>query len=249
MLTFTALLQLKRKEMNLFFVQKNGQGEVFMDEAESRHCIKVLRHQLHDIIQAIDGQGNQYNCRIADITKKQVQLEVVAKNENWGEKKQHIHLIISPLRQRDRFEWAIEKAVELGVNQITPVICKRTVKTGLKIPRLQTIAQSALKQSKRSLMPLIAEPISISACLAKPLGGTKIMGWCETQAPVQGLHDELRKAQTVHVLIGPEGDFDAEEAALAQGAGFREISLGTNRLRTETAAIHVLGIIKYIQGW
>jgi 16S rRNA (uracil1498-N3)-methyltransferase len=249
MLTFTALLQLKRKEMNLFFVQSNGQGEVFMDETESRHCIKVLRHQLHDIIQAIDGKGNQYSCRIVDITKKQVQLEVVSKIENWGEKEQHLHLIISPLRQRDRFEWAIEKAVELGVNQITPIICKRTVKTGLKIPRLQTIAQSALKQSKRSLMPLIAAPISISSCLSKPLDGIKLIGWCETEAPIQGLHGDLKRAQAVHVLIGPEGDFDAEEVALAQGAGFKEVSLGTNRLRTETAAIHVLGIIKYVQGW
>lgn len=235
--------------MNLFLVQTNGNGGVFMDETESRHCIKVLRHQLHDTIMAIDGKGNQYSCRIIGITKKEVELEVLNKHENWGEKDQHIHLIISPLRQKDRFEWAIEKAVELGVNQITPILCNRTVKTGVKIPRLQTIVQSALKQSKRSSMPTIVAPLPIAACLQKAMDGVKMIGWCETEKPIQQLHDEIRNANTVHVLIGPEGDFSAEEVALAQEAGFREISLGTNRLRTETAAIHVLSIIKYIQGW
>lgn len=235
--------------MNLFLVQKNESGELFMDETEARHCIKVLRHQLHDIIFAIDGQGNQYECRITAITKKEVELEVLSKNEHWGEKEQHIHLIISPLRQKDRFEWAIEKAVELGVNQITPVLCQRTVKTGVKVPRLQTIVQTALKQSKRSLLPVIDDPIPLEAYLNQALDGFKMIAWCETLHPVQQLQEEIKNASAVHILIGPEGDFAESEVELARKMGFREISLGTNRLRTETAAVHLLSLIKYVQGW
>jgi len=98
-------------------------------------------------------------------------------------------------------------------------------------------------------MPIITEPIAISACLNQAMEGIKMMGWCETEKPIQHLHDDIQQADKVHLLIGPEGDFSAEEVALAQGAGFKEISLGTNRLRTETAAIHLLGIIKYVQEW
>lgn len=235
--------------MNLFFLHIDEQGELFLDETEARHCIKVLRHKVHDTISGVDGKGNLYTCQITSIGKKHVNLSLLNKTENWGEKAQQIHLVLSPLRQRDRFEWAIEKAVELGVNSIIPVLCKRTVKTGLKLPRLQTIATSAMKQSKRALLPTISEPVPISDFLSQGLSGEKFMGWCETDSPIQQYHQSLANASEVYLLIGPEGDFTEEEVKLAKEAGFQAISLGENRLRTETAAIHLLSLVKYVQGW
>lgn len=235
--------------MNLFFLHTDDHGGLFLDETESRHCIKVLRHTLYDTITGIDGKGNKYTCQIIKISKKQVELELISKAENWGEKPQQIHLVLSPLRQRDRFEWAIEKAVELGVSSIVPVLCKRTVKTGVKLPRLNTIATSAMKQSKRSILPPISEPIPIATFLSQELSGEKLIGWCETESPIQQYHETIAKASEIYLLIGPEGDFTPEEVQLATAAGFQSISLGENRLRTETAAIHLLSLVKYVQGW
>ncbi len=235
--------------MNLFFLQKDSHGQFFLDETESRHCIKVLRHQLHDKLEGIDGLGNKYSCRITAINSKKVLLEIQETVPGWGEKPQEICLAVSPLRQRDRFEWAIEKAVELGVTRIQPLLCKRTIKTGFKLQRMESIALSALKQCKRSRMPDILEPMLIADYLDTSPKGMKLIGWCESSQPIQGYHDRIKSARAVHLLIGPEGDFSEEEVNMAKESGFLPLSLGENRLRTETAAIHLLGIIKYIQAW
>ena len=235
--------------MNLFLIQKKSLHQAYLDESESRHCIKVLRHQVQDTIYGIDGAGHQYQCRITAISSKRVELEVIHTIADWGEKPQQISLAISPLRQKDRFEWAIEKAVELGVTSIQPLICKRTVKTGFKAARIQSITLSALKQSKRSRLPHIYDPMPIMQYLNQVLEGPRLIAWCEEEQPIQAYHELIKTAARIHLLIGPEGDFSEEEVAMATGKGFLPVSLGENRLRTETAAIHLLGIVKYVQAW
>lgn len=231
-----------------YFHQITGK-DAFLTGDEARHCMKVMRNKAGDRVVGIDGNGNMYSCIIAEITKREVRLDIVEKTENWGEKEQQVTLLVSPLHKADRFEWLIEKAVELGVTRIIPYLGKHTVKTGMRSERLERIMQSALKQSLRSRMPALEELCLLEDALAL-IGETPlVMAHGGAERHIADMSAEIRAAKQLALLVGPEGDFAEEEleAALAQGAHL--VSLGTNRLRSETAAIHLLGAIKVFMGY
>lgn len=232
--------------MQLFLLAKDRNGAYILEGEEAHHCMRVLRHQVGDTIDAIDGKGTKYTARILTSSKKEVELDIIDHIPNWGESGLTIRLGISPLRQRDRFEWAIEKAVELGVHEIAPLICKRTVKTGLKASRIQKIATSAAKQCKRSKIPDLGELKSLQSFEA-PAGSLKFIAWCEASEAIQNFSQKIESAEDITILIGPEGDFSEEELHWAKEAGYQPVSLGESRLRTETAAIFALASIKSIK--
>lgn len=211
---------------------------------EAKHCVKVMRKRPGEAVIGIDGRGWMHSARIKSTTRQGIEVAIESSVENWGEKPQQIRLLVSPLHKADRFEWLVEKAVELGVTTIAPYLGKHTVKTGLRLDRLERIAIAALKQSMRSRLPEILEPVVLEEALEAAEGEVRLLGHGPSGLPFAGFAAEVGAAGAVDLLIGPEGDFDEGELDLAQAAGFRAVGLGLNRLRSETAAIHLLGLVK-----
>ena len=209
--------------------------EFSFDKEECRHIVKVLRKSKGDTIHITNGQGklfiaeiilaNLKNC-IAKITGRQLQ----------SPKTYYLHLVVAPTKTNDRYEWFLEKATEIGVDEITPVICDHSERKVVKTERYQKIIQSAMKQSLSYYMPVLNEPINFSDFIEKDISGQKFIAHCEDsqKMPLQRVALADHK---VTILIGPEGDFSIDEIKLATKNGYVPISLGKNRLRTETAAI------------
>ena len=216
-------------------------GEVLEEDlgrlgaAEARHCVRVLRHGKGDLIYVIDGEGKMFKGKITQIHKDEVLWTIEHETKDWGEKRPFIRLGISPLRLKDRFEWAMEKAVELGVNEIFPLSCERTdaYKSKFKPTRIETILLTALKQSKRSRLPVLHPEQPIDHFLTSKYDGATFIAYCEANTELQAYTHEISKADTLTLLIGPEGDFSENEIALAVKANYKSVSLGNNRLRTE----------------
>ncbi|MEM6262842.1 MAG: RsmE family RNA methyltransferase [Bacteroidota bacterium] len=233
--------------MQLFYFSVDPSGGAYLDSNESKHCIKVLRHQAGDQIHGVDGKGTKYTAVIDAANRDRVSLTILDREINWGEHPYEVHLAVSPLRLRDRFEWLLEKAVELGVTRIQPVICQRTIRTQFKTERFQKILLSALKQSMRSRLPVLSSPIPLVTYCQQV--GPQMLFFQANSLDTLGNHkDDISQQSTFHLVIGPEGDFSPEEIALLETTG-KGLSLGSNRLRTETAAIHALSSVKLIKGW
>jgi len=234
--------------MQVFLIEHAEGRAGLLGSEETRHCRKVLRHVVGDEIHGVDGKGHYFQARIEAFSHDQTMLQVLDRVDNWGEHGGALCLAVSPLRLRDRFEFVIEKAVELGATQIVPLQCARTdkYKAKFKPDRLHTIMLTALKQCKRSRLPDLLPLTPLEDWLAQPLVGAGYLAYCEEESARQPLtealvSDEKRQAT---LLIGPEGDFTPEEAQEACNAGYQPVTLGQNRLRTETAAVHALSLVK-----
>lgn len=236
--------------MQIFFLKTLSHGKGKLSQEEARHCIKVLRHQPGDVLHTIDGNGLYYPAYIESVEQGEVYLSLREPIKDWGETPYHISLGISPLTKKDRFEWLLEKAVELGVNTIYPILCHRTGPVKLpKSARMERILLAAVKQSKRSRIPSIASPSSFSEFMELPVDGSKFIAWCETHQAIQQFSQSIQSSQNFTFLIGPEGDFTEEEITHAQQKGYQPVSLGANRLRSETAALFTLSICKTLLGY
>lgn len=236
--------------MTPFFFSKIIGKEAWLEGEEARHCLKVMRFKTGDRAVGIDGKGGMYLGKIAEINKKEVRLDILEQQQNWGEKPEQIYLFVSPLHKADRFEWLVEKATELGVTHIVPYLSRHTVKTGLRIDRLQRIMLSAVKQCMRSRIPEIDEPISLDEALdSMEQGGIRIIGHGPSGVPMQELEIKWPGEDRIYLMIGPEGDFAEDELQSCRDAGFLTVSMGENRLRSETAAIHLLGLVKNTIGY
>ena len=233
--------------MQIFFLQPLSPNKGKLNQEEARHCIKVLRHKPGDSIHTIDGKGNYYPAQIESVNPGEVWLTLGEAQKNWGETPFEISLAISPLAKKDRFEWMLEKAVELGVNHIYPIQCKHTHQNRLpKEGRMDKILLTAVKQSKRSSIPKLHPLLSFSDFIHQEHGTYKFIAWCESQNAIQNYSVEMRKSTRFSLLIGPEGDFSAEEVHAAEKQGFHPVSFGTNRLRSETAGLFALSYLKSI---
>lgn len=203
----------------------------------------MRKREGEDVI-GIDGRGNMYRARIKGLGKRRVDLEIFDRVENWGEKPQQITLMVSPLHKVDRFEWLIEKSVELGITRILPYLGKHTVKTGIRIDRLERISIAALKQCLRSRLPVIEPLIPFPEALESVDSEVNLIAHSIGGQPFKQFEEQVSPANSITLLIGPEGDFDQQELDLAMDKGFEVVSLGENRLRSETAAIHLLSLVK-----
>ncbi|HNP19012.1 MAG TPA: 16S rRNA (uracil(1498)-N(3))-methyltransferase [Fulvivirga sp.] len=230
--------------MQLFY-EPNITGDQFLlNEDEARHCIKVLRKKADDLINIIDGQGNFYVCEIKEAHSKKCLLAI--KEKSPEEKRAYnIHLAIAPTKNIDRIEWLVEKAVEIGIDELSFVICQNSERQQLKLDRVEKKAISAMKQSLKASLPKINPITKFSDFLKADLTGQKFIGYVDSTNPLH-LKEAASKNDRYHVLIGPEGDFSNTELLEAEKAGFKKISLGKSRLRTETAglvACHILNLI------
>ena len=228
--------------MEIFYSSDIRDGRCFLDSEESGHCIRVLRHREGDRISVIDGEGTMYDCILETADQKKAELSIVSANPGWGGHPYDLTLAVCPTKNNERFEWFVEKAVEIGVDTIAPVIGERSERKVYKTDRACRIALSAAKQSLKSAVPQIPEPVSVKDFIrnADP-SSLRLIAYCfeDESHPRISIRSALERydASRVVVLIGPEGDFSCQEAALALGHGFIPVHLGESRLRTETAAV------------
>ena len=228
--------------MELFYAYEVSGGICLLDAEESGHCVRVLRHRTGDEIDVIDGLGTLYHCSLVDDSPKGAQAQVLSAVPGFGAHPYRLTIGCCPTKNNDRFEWFVEKATELGVDVIVPLIGERSERRVYKTERAQRIALSATKQSLKARLPEICEPVSVRSFLemADPTS-LKLIAYCfeEENAPRISIREALEgyKGDDVTVLIGPEGDFSPEEARLALAQGYVPVHLGASRLRTETAAV------------
>lgn len=207
-----------------------------LPEEEAAHCLRVLRLTVGDEVMLTDGKGLFYKAVISAATGKRCQVKVVESIEQEPFWNGHLHLAMAPTKNMDRVEWFAEKATEIGFNELSFLNCRFSERKVIKTERIEKIVVSAVKQSLKAYKPVVNEMMDFSRFMEKDFSGQKFIAHCyEGEKPL--LKDVLVPGQDALVLIGPEGDFSMEEVQKAKAAGFRAISLGKSRLRTETAAL------------
>ena len=228
--------------MQLFYLE-NPKDEIILSAEESKHATKVLRKKEGDVLSFTDGKGNLYKAEITVADSRKCRLKVVSTEQKEKQHNYHLHIAIAPTKNMDRFEWFLEKATEIGIDEITPIICSRSERKVIKTERCNRILLSAMKQSLKFHLPKLNEAISLNDFLKQDYEGAKYIAHCE-----DGEKKELKivnKTEKYLILIGPEGDFSPKEIDLALHNQFKAVSLGTSRLRTETAgivAVHTLNL-------
>ncbi|MDG1572694.1 16S rRNA (uracil(1498)-N(3))-methyltransferase [Robiginitalea sp. M366] len=211
---------------------------------ESRHIVKVLRKREGDVMHITNGKGDIFRAEILEANPKRC-MGRIRDARRVHPKRFHLHMVVAPTKKTDRFEWFLEKATEIGVNEITPLICAHSERRALSMDRLQRVVQEAMKQSLRAYLPQLNPSQSFADFLKQPQPTLKFIAHCQEDEKVE-LKRRLAADQDVVVLIGPEGDFSPEEIQQAEDAGFLPVSLGESRLRTETAALVACTVVNLI---
>ncbi|WP_283639410.1 16S rRNA (uracil(1498)-N(3))-methyltransferase [Mesonia mobilis] len=222
--------------------------EVIFPKDESKHIVKVLRKQEGDNLNITNGKGFLFSAEIIEANHNKCKAKITAV-EQERDKKYHIHLAVAPTKMNDRFETFLEKATEIGLDKITPIICDHSERKVVKINRFERVLQSAMKQSLHYSIPEISEAISFQEFIQQEQNEQKFIAHCEENEK-KSLQKELEPGKNYTILIGPEGDFSSEEIKSAIKAGFVPVTLGNTRLRTETAAIvaaHTAALINEFQ--
>lgn len=229
--------------MQLFYLE-DPKDEIILSAEESKHATKVLRKKEGDILNFTDGKGNLYKAEITIADTRKCRLTILSSEQKEKQHNYHLHIAIAPTKHMDRFEWFLEKATEIGIDEITPIICSRSERKIIKKERGSRILLSAMKQSLKYHLPKLNEAVSLTNFLKKKIDGKKYIAHCEN-----GEKKDLKtinKTEKTIILIGPEGDFSPKEIELALENQFKAVNLATNRLRTETAgiiAVHTINII------
>ena len=237
--------------MELFFSNDIRGGICRLDQDESGHCIKVLRHRSGDEICVIDGCGTLYRCRITSDSHKGVEAAVVSTTHDWGSHPYVLHMAVCPTKNNDRFEWFAEKACEIGFDKLSPVIGDHSERKILKTSRVEKILVSAAKQSLKAGVPVVDEPVSVKDFIMANKDGEKmkLIAYCfeDENIPRRSIKEVLSgfDGKEIVVMIGPEGDFSKAEAELALANGFIPVHLGASRLRTETAALAAVSAVYF----
>jgi 16S rRNA (uracil1498-N3)-methyltransferase len=228
--------------MQLFYLE-NPEKDIILSTEESKHATKVLRKKEGDILNFTDGKGHFYKAEITVADTRKCRLKVVSTEQKPKQHNYHLHIAIAPTKNMDRYEWFLEKATEIGIDEITPIICEHSERKVLKTERCNRILLSAMKQSLKFHLPKLNEAISLQDFLKQDFEGGKYIAHCEQGNKIE-LREEKKEKKTL-ILIGPEGDFSPNEIKLALQNQFKAVSLGTSRLRTETAgiiAVHTINL-------
>ena len=227
------------KETRYFYVPDADQQQE-LPAAEAMHAMRVLRLKGGDELFLMDGVGNYYRAVVTIAATHNCYYDIVERLPQTPQWQGHVHLAIAPTKMLDRIEWMVEKATEVGVDEITFFHSKFSERKLLKTPRLEKIAISAMKQSHKAWKPVIHDIVSFKEFIASPVEGRKYIAHCYEEVPRVSLFTELQAldaTEPVTVLIGPEGDFSIDEVQLAIDAGYQSVHLGNSRLRTETAGL------------
>lgn len=223
--------------MHLFY-NPHIQGDIFeLEEQESKHAIRVLRLVRGDRVILVDGRGGWYEALIIDDHPKRCKLQIESHTPDYRPLSYSLHLAVAPTKNLDRFEWFLEKATEIGITEITPLICKRGERKNVKLERLEKILVSAMKQSLKAYKPILNRPVSMEDFLQMEHKG--ILGITHCYPHNRKNISEMELSGSYTLLVGPEGDFTEEEIVSALKAGYAPFHLGESRLRTETAAIFI----------
>ncbi len=229
--------------MHLFYTADINpeQSQFQLSEEESKHAVRVLRLRVGDRVQLIDGVGGFYKAEILDAHPKRTQLKILSYISEFQKPNYNLHIAIAPTKNIDRIEWFLEKATEIGIQEITPIISEHSERKDVKTERLNKVVISAMKQSLKAYMPILNEAVSFDLFLKtieSEQGLNKAIAHCEEDKDKKYLNQEFQSNQKYLILIGPEGDFSPFEIEKAISAGFVPVSLGEARLRTETAAVY-----------
>lgn len=223
--------------MQLFYsptLQSTDKSFAF-DREESRHIVKVLRKKEGDKLHITNGKGFLFDAEITLAADHKCEVKIISATHH-PPRTFRLHLAVAPTKMNDRYEWFLEKATEIGVDEITPVICDHSERKVIKIDRMEKIVLSAMKQSAQFTLPKLNEAISFKDFINQENQGQLFMAHCEDTGK-RSLKSQIEPGRDVTVLIGPEGDFSPKEIAMALENGFVAVSLGDTRLRTETAAV------------
>lgn len=223
--------------MQLFYhpAIENGTPEITFPADESRHIAKVLRKSSGDILQITNGRGSLFLAEITLADHKRCIAKIISVHTS-PPLPYRLHMAVAPTKLNDRFEWFLEKATEISIHEITPIICERSERKVIKMDRMEKVVLSAMKQSLHTYLPKLNEAISFKDFMELPQEGDLFIAHCEEDHKRELFHSLRPKQQTL-ILIGPEGDFSNLEINSALGKGFKPVALGETRLRTETAAI------------
>jgi 16S rRNA (uracil1498-N3)-methyltransferase len=232
--------------MQIFYAPDITGNTYTLDENESKHIIRVLRMTKGSEVRLIDGKGNLYEGIISDPDQKKCSIDITGIIEDFEKRNYKLHIAISPLKNPDRFEWFIEKSVEIGIDEITPLICKYTEKPGIKSERINNLIISAMKQSLKASRPRLNEPCNFKEFISRYSEGTLLIAHCEDSPERVRISDVYQKNNDAIILIGPEGDFSKEEISFALAREYISVHLGPSRLRTETAGIAACHSIYFI---
>jgi|SRR5690625_4755557 len=231
------------------FIQKQVEKDstiVTFDKTESRHMAKALRKKVGDIVHVTNGLGSLFACELEVVTNSQCVARVI-ETQQEEPRTYSLHIAIAPTKTNDRFEWFLEKATEIGIDEITPILCQYSERRRIRLDRYERIIESALKQSLQTYLPKI-NPLTPIADL---YGNTNnydavFIAHCDEESPRISLKEKLEPNKKYLILIGPEGDFSPEEIENARENKWQEVHLGSTRLRTETAAIVACHSVAFI---
>ncbi len=241
--------------MQLFYHESIDTSSVncFFNKEESQHIAKVLRKKEGDILYLTNGKGLLFEGKLIFASPKQCEVAIL-KCIKKAHRPYYLHLVVAPTKMNERYEWFLEKATEIGVDEITPIICEHSERTTLKTERFQKIILSAMKQSLQYYLPKLNEPISSKIFFEQEAdslkSSSKFIAHCQEDNKVLLSHALNIPSEHITILIGPEGDFSDKEITTALQQNFQPISLGENRLRTETAAVvacHTVAIISELK--
>ncbi len=210
--------------------------QIVFPKEESRHIVKVLRKKEGDLLNVTNGKGYLFKTEILNISAQQC-LAKVREVEAEAAPAYYLHLAVAPTKMNDRYEWFLEKATEIGVREITPVICDHSERKVVKPERYERVLQSAMKQSLHLSKPKLNDTSDLKDFLSIELPGRKYIAHCVEAEEKRSLKNQMQPGERSTILIGPEGDFSSEEIELALKNNWIPVSLGNSRLRTETAAI------------
>jgi len=222
--------------LHLFYIKNIDSNTITLNEEESKHCIRVLRLKKGSTIFITNGTGDLYETVIVNDNPKKCIIEAVSVKREFEKRDYHLHLAVAPTKNISRFEWFLEKATEIGIDQITPVICKHSERKTVNTGRLNRVITSAVKQSLKAYHPLLNEPIQFDTFIKQNNSVSKYIAFIDNSIKLT-LKNIYQKGDDALILIGPEGDFNRDELQNAIKQKYTPISLGKNRLRTETAAI------------
>lgn len=230
--------------MNLFYTTDIQGDLIFLTEAEARHAVQVLRMQEGDSISVIDGQGGWYEGTIVETGKRRCVARIDEKRQEVNQRPYRVHLAIAPTKNINRFEWCLEKATEIGVDEITPLLCFHSERRHLRADRLEKVLIAAMKQSLKASLPHLNELTKIDEFLSRTRENQQQFIAYLGEEVKEHLKDNYLPGENVTILIGPEGDFSEGEIETARQQGFTGVTLGKSRLRTETAGIVACHIVQ-----
>ncbi len=231
--------------MQLFY-EPNILTQPYLNDDDSKHCIKVLRNKVGDTINLVDGNGHWVMAKIVNTNFKNIKLDIQSIVNEYNKSDYYIHIAIAPTKNTDRIEWFLEKAVEIGVDEITFIQTQKSERKELKLNRLEKIAVAAMKQSKKAYLPKINPLVKFSEFLKQDyINFEKYVAFVDVENE-KYLHKLANKMSHYLVLIGPEGDFSKDEIESLKKKEFHCISLGNSVLRTETAGIYVCNVLNMI---